>query len=197
MGGRAAATWAVDAPVFGTAVVGEGTAPGGAMIVLATPAGLRFLDGAGRTVARGEGPVAAVAADAERRVNYLDGRGHVHRLAADGTATPLAELAESASILVLAPRGRTLVGVGAVADVVPVTHRSADDWAIAVVVEPDVLEILDARGTPVWAARWDDPITQITAADLDDDGADEVVVAAGSRVLVLARGDDQIMHETK
>jgi len=48
--------------------------------------------------------------------------------------------------------------------------------------------VLDARtGEVRFAARLDDPIAQIAAADLDGDGIHELAVAAGSALLVLGR----------
>ncbi|HKQ62725.1 MAG TPA: TlpA disulfide reductase family protein, partial [Candidatus Polarisedimenticolaceae bacterium] len=182
--------WDVPAAVFEASPWTPG--PG---IVLATLEGLVALDGTGQVVARSSGlattssvqavstdAVKLVAVEAGRRVVWLDGSLRI----VEQAAAPA-----DAWALVTDPLGRLRAGVAGPSVVAAVSGRFLEGHGVqaALATTAGQLVIVDLdTGALLERLRWPD-LAALSAADLDGDGRNELVVASRGWLALLRPGE--------
>jgi outer membrane protein assembly factor BamB len=165
-------------------------------VVLATTEGLVTVDrlGAVETVA-GSGPASALAVRGTELFAIDASGGHrLRRYGLEGDHVVPRETAVAEDwprdAFALVATGAGLVTGPIDLDLTPGSFTGPGRDEVAVRSGRADLTVLDAAtGEVRFSARLDDEIAQLTAADLDGDGVDELAVAVGGDLLVLGAGD--------
>lgn len=163
---------------------------GSSRIAWATPAGLFVSASDGASPERwGEDvPVRRVLPGPEgsdRSFLALDDRGQLRRLTAKGSSKGIQAAASHAGGLVAGSGAKIGVFGAPVVDAVHANLLNSSAAQVALAAVPDRLVIVDAEsGLALWSATWMG-VSDLHRGDLDGDGVDELVVAAGRQVAVL------------
>ena len=191
--GRDSATWEAPSAVLDLEVL-PAAGDAGPMLALGTLDGLFHAEPSGATIQRVEGVVnvsALAAAGTEgslrlvvletgRRVSWLDrDLGRVGQQATPPDAWTLIDGRAAGAAVGVAPADVTAAATG--------RFLGDDEDQAALALASGQLILLDLEtGRPRYRAFWPD-IVDLAAGDLDGDGLDELIVAAGRRLTVLRR----------
>lgn len=168
----------------------ERRAPDSASLLWATAFGFYRTAEDGSAPARAGEPfearrVARAARAGEDLYFVLDRDGALRAFDPDGIETGRHPVAGDGPILAAA--GGVGVADRAVLDAAPLKIAGSLRDAVFLAAAPDRLLLVDAAtGGLHWSARWSD-VASVDAGDLDGDGADELLVAAGRTVAALRR----------
>jgi thiol-disulfide isomerase/thioredoxin len=175
-------------PVLDVAVLPGGT------VLLATPDALVTVNRLGAVaVVPGSGGASGLAVRGTEVWAIDAGASHrPRRFAVEGESVvprePLSAESWPPWAFTLAPAGPAFVVAPVDTDLTPGSFTGRDRAEIAVRYGRSDVAVLDARtGEVRFAARLNDPIAQLAAADLDGDGIDELALTAGGGLLVLGR----------
>lgn len=115
----------------------------------------------------------------------LDESGGVRKLSGEGNAVLSA--GEPARVVGLVAGAKGAFGAydAPAVDAVEAAFFGSTERGIALAVAPDRVVVYDASGAVRWSATVDG-VFDLEAGDLDGDGDDELLIAAGKRVLALA-----------
>lgn len=183
-----AKTWRAPAPVFDMAAVPAGRKEVALRVALATSTGVHLLDTEAMAASRagGAGETLSLAVEGGR-ILALEARGRL--LALDGSGHLLEETDVGPAAARLVPSGPASAGFGVgpswIAASAAGRFLGGADFQIAAATVGGQLVLLDAAsGEELVRAEWPG-ISALAAADLDGDGAEELLVASDRFVAAL------------
>jgi thiol-disulfide isomerase/thioredoxin len=181
--GESRVTRSLTAPLFDMLPLAAGADDRAGLLVAATD-GVYRLGPTGERPRRVEGVDAAyaIASTGNAGIRVLDGDGSIRRIATSGVDP---EAAPRGAWRLIASDGEWGIAPSQVLSAAVGRFAAGRAATLALALDDGQLLLLDtADGSTELRARWEG-LRQVAAGDLDGDGTDELVVAAGRQVTVL------------